>query len=207
MTAETSLPAEFVIGGLWEGAPVLVDKQPATVIGGLEESSPYIVSWYCRDSARFVIRPGHLPGLSLRLPGPLGLGLAGLEVRVRARVGPWWLHALNRAEVKMPRWFGLALSIERLRRSEWPWLSRYLVMTDALAAARGWPVGEGAPVYGWKWHKVMRCWLLTGGHPFEGSASGSVAYGVGPNLQYDIPALEDITDPMEALEAAYRSIQ
>ena len=179
----SELPARLVIGGLWEGAPIV------TFVDGNEQHGVYLGRDEDGDSAftaghsiRCTYPGGPVWRLSLRLPGPLGLGAEGIRRRVRARMAGFG----GVEKFDMPEWFWPALGHAALEHEGNPWLSRYLVMTDALAGAREWPVGPGAPVYGWQRHTSGSC-VLSGP---QGSDIG--LYRCAGN-----------TDPMDALEGIY----
>ena len=179
------LPEEFVIGGLWESAPVLGRR---TSSGRIVEDGVYLTG----DGTAFAsISQGVMDRadgsrrrrwhISLRLPGPLGCGARGLERRIQERLEggesvPAWVRELPAAEA-----------------------SKRLAIFDALAASRGWPTGQGAPVYGWGWCPTRRVWVLSGLERRAAYLPERLSLPCGR-----VPEL-GITDPMEALEAAYRA--
>jgi hypothetical protein len=111
--------------------------------------------------------------LQLILPGPLGLGLAGLAARVAERLGfvritcpvalldavqrfdrTRWLNALVMEHCTyeggiIRSWCGLATA----------WLASYLALTDRLCAAVGLELQPGEVA---RWERLIDgCWVLT----------------------------------------------
>ena len=175
------LAAEYVLGRLWEGAPVVAtptvywhgDKDPIgdMVYLGIDAGDEIFYSLK-RGRRTNWADSKHGWSLSLRLPGPLGCGAHGLERRIQGHLAgvevvPGWCRTLPAAEV-----------------------SKRLVMLDGLAALRGWPTGPGATVYGWE-QQTRSTWLLT--------------CETGPDTRKCGRYACELTDPMEALEAAYRA--
>ena len=133
--------------------------------------------------------------LSLVLPGPRGCQAFGLQHALVERLGgsvmdrlagsTWLYPRLQAAAAKGPGHYAALLST-------------YIAQTDALAAARGWPTGPGAPVYGWSWSGQSRRWLLSG----DGYKA---TYALTHNYGDDRPPVTlGITDPLDALIATWR---
>lgn len=157
MTAHL-LDARLVVGGLWAGAWCRFEDEVADWEASYDPGND---DWQARD---------------LVLPGPLGLGAAGLAVRLLQRVGVPERDAMrSRAH---PQTVSIVLDRAGIDRSvldavpvadedrleDWHWrhlarLSERFAMTDALCAAVGlkleagevarWTHTKAGPVMGW----------------------------------------------------------
>lgn len=184
-----TLDARLVIGGLWEGAPVRATKHTGKVVDGVavKRFPSGGGGWRVSPTGaahRVIVAADSSAAwkLSLRLPGPLGLGLEGLSRQITARLG--------KKPVTPKGWFIEAYGQQCIDDTREVWLSRYLAMTDALAAELGWPTGPGAPVYTWTAYHGR--WSLT---VEDGREVHAYFESIGPL---------DYTKPMEALEATWK---
>ena len=150
-----TLDARLVIGGLWRGAEIHAEH---IISGHVIDDAVYLGidndgdEAFASSSEGVIDRPSGDEwrwSLSLRLPGPLGLGLAGLEVQIERRTN----LDLAAAIAARQTWVGASAHS----------VSRYIAMADALAALHGWPTGPGAPVYEWGMDTRPSTWCLTGG--------------------------------------------
>lgn len=190
-----TIPAHRVVGGLWDGAPVRATWRGRDPWGEVDDAS-IDGTWHdgglavTLESGREVLSVDDAD-LALRLDDPMGLGLAGLAARVAGRL-PW------REAVRLGEW----LPEPDVRRRLLLYASTYLALTDALCAAVGWAGGDEPALAGVaKWERWASegppHWVLTC-----------------PDLHHlagdEQPALWHFecehTDPLEALEAAWREV-
>ncbi len=210
MADDILFDARLVVGGLWPSRVRHVSKKLDGTVVHYRGVDGWRISWddgTTEDVPRSQFR--------LRLPGPLGLGAAGLAVRIAERLGIEWTGRGYRSLVQHLVYVwgdtylwarditGGLTHIECLAR-----ISEYLAATDALCAAVGLEL-EAGEVADWQHAPVAEDgdrWMLStksGEHYFVDSIGG---VGGGETL---ISALYPHTtgdDPRESLLACWREV-
>lgn len=194
MSGETLLDARLVVGGLWAGAQY---RSP-------QHGEHYLTMWPSSGSPCPVLPEGYF----LSLPGPLGLGAAGLAVRIQERLGgpptfspdQAWYRAVNAG---LPTWVHPETfdNTDLLAR-----ISEYLAATDALCAAVGLELEAGEVA---KWRQDSGgAWVLTtsaGAYIF--SPTGRCAADHDADVEPGVPALSTTgDDPRTSLLACWREV-
>lgn len=220
---EILLDARLVVGGLWPGA--LVER--GTFGGLLYTNGGNLYTMWDPVRGKHTASTIEDP-IALRLPGPLGLGAAGLLHRIAARVGfkegdgLWWddctLNTYDTTKSSRTRWLTFAdseLVTEHFDEVALPGLedaldfpnyspaavSASLSMLDALCAAAGLALEPGE-VARWTWTS-MACWDLqtaSGEHLYCGAV-------VGTDDETVVPALRITSDdPRDSLVACWEAV-
>ncbi len=187
MASDILHPADEIPGGLWLGAVV----SSSAVRGG-------VVGHHWPDSAL------RSPSWYLLLPGPLGLGLAGLAARVVERLGGGAVDSLLGVVVSLevPDDY-LSIGVCPNDAGEVSRMASCLALTDRLAAAVGLDLQPGE-VAGWVQHGDG--WLLMtpdGRKRFDSEPTDPAELGA-----IHVPALANIdpTDWLGALRACVAEV-